>query len=235
MPRSKDPRNYGPFYAKLAELMDRGEPDIKLTFPGKQAVYHRNNFFAYVNAWSHEIKRLQSAKHLTDEQRTIQLDHALRMDDILRQYLALIEDGDEPDTKVLRFVLRGLDIRQTTGIEQLDTMLANSTGHTYEEVQAKLRSAPIPVSSHQHLEALRAEESPVSHFFEGVEIVPIPGLDVNAELEAMDNPPDPEDMTDLIIPSNQATEPSPMEQVFQAADKNRTTEKELTKPSKKST
>ena len=141
MPRSKDPRNYGPFYEKLGELMDRGESDIRLKMPGRLAIYHRNNFYAYINAWKCEIDRIQKSKVIPGERKGLLTEHALRMEDVLRRYLVVINPEANPELEEveLRFVLRGMDERQVHGIAQLDELLAQSTGMTFEEVSRQLQ------------------------------------------------------------------------------------------------
>ena len=133
MPRSKDPRNYGTFYDKLGELMDRGIPEISLTMTPEFAKYHRHNFYAYVNAWKVEAATLHRRKHLTPEQLMAQTEHALRMDDCLRRYLVTIE-GDGLEVQ-LRFILREMDHRQAKFMGELDKLLDQTPGESYEEVK----------------------------------------------------------------------------------------------------
>lgn len=232
MPRSTDPRNYGPFYDKLAELMDRGQQEIKLTMSGRLAIYHRNNFYAYINAWKHKAKSIPGDKAISSEAKPRLLEQAIRTEDILRRYLIVIDP--EPNVELekveLRFILRGMDDRQREGIEQLNKLIAEATE------RGELSSAEIleriQGTSEMHsidMEAMRGKESPVAHLFAGVTVEPDADMtdeEADAILQAL--PPDRTDLTDLIIPSNQAGEKplNLMEEALEAAKKLRAKEKE---------
>ncbi len=233
MPRSKDPRNYGPFYQKLAELMDKGEKDIRLQFTSKVAIYHRNNFYAYINAWKHRAEGIPRSRVIDPDKKEHLLELALRQEDVLRRYLVSINPDPNrndlhPDTLVeLRFVLRELDERAAEGIEQLDTLLARSTGESYDEVLTKLKGSmemrPIDTGK------MRGPDSPVAHFFKGVETqVEEDMTDELADQILKEVPVDRSDLTDLITPNNQAEQkpPSYMEQALKGAEKLRKKEKE---------
>ena len=233
MPRSKDPRNYGPFYQKLAELMDKGEKDIRLQFTSKVAIYHRNNFYAYINAWKHRAEGIPRSKVIEPDKKEHLLELALRQEDILRRYLVSINPDPNrndlhPDTLVeLRFVLRELDERAVEGIEQLDILLARSTGESYDEVLTKLKGSMEmrPVDTGK----MRGPDSPVAHFFKGVETqVEEDMTDELADEILKSVPTDRSDLTDLITPSNQVEQKplSYMEEALKGAEKLRKKEKE---------
>jgi len=213
MPRSTDPRNYGPFYDKLAELMDRGEQEIKLTMPGRLAIYHRNNFYAYINAWKHEAHNVAKRKLLTAEQVMAQTEHAIRMEDVLRKYLVVLTPepaewpaGTNPDVE-LRFIVRGMDERQASLLGQLDTMIEQSSGLTYDEVRDKLTGSPalVPVDGKRIIDEW--EEMSGGH---GITLEELDVSDVTQEdIDALTaDPPVRDDLSDLITESNSPDSPT---------------------------
>ena len=227
MPRSTDPRNYGPFYDKLVELMDRGEQEIKIPMPGRLAIYHRNNFYAYINAWKHEAKSIPTSKTIDPAAKPRLLEQALRIEDVLRKYLVVIDPEPNPELPKteLRFILRGMDERQADYLQHLDALIAASPGLTQDEVIDKLNPTGF-----QAVDAaeLRDKDSPVAHFFSGVKTV----VDEDMTDELADEilhagPPDRTDMSDLITPDNQAEAPAPSykDEALKAAKKLR--DKEL--------
>lgn len=234
MPRSIDPRNYGPFYDKIAELMDKGEQEITLTMPGRLAIYHRNNFYAYVNAWKHKAKSIPTDKTIPNDRREHLLEQALRREDVLRKYLVVVDPDpvankdhmDKADCK-LRFVLRGMDKRQVEGIEQLNVLLAKSKGIDFDEFKELLQPTgelkPIDPSS------LRDRDSPVAHLFSGITTKPDPDMTEEMADEILRGvPTDRTDLTDLITESNQGESKAPnyMEEALKGAEKLREKEKE---------
>ncbi len=231
MPRSKDPRNYGPFYDKLAELMDRGQHEIKLTMSGKLAIYHRNNFYAYINAWKCHGRSIPGNKALTPESKIPMLEYAARREDVMRRYLVVIDPEPNPEleTVELRFILRGMDERQREGIEQLDSMIAKAEERgdlSREEILGKLQGslAMRPVDT----DRMRAD-SPIAHFFAGVKTeVDEDMTDEEADRILKNVPIDRTDMSDLITPSNQGEEQAPdyVEEAMKGAEKLRAKEKE---------
>lgn len=231
MPRSTDPRNYGPFYDKLAEAMDKGKREIKLKMSGRVAIYHRNNFYAYINAWTHKAKSIPGDKCIDPVDKPRLLEHAIRIEDILRRYLVVIDPEPNPELPnvELRFILRGMDERQVEGIEQLDAMLADMAHDdrylSADEFKERLNPAGFNAIDPAKF---RDEVSPVSHFFDGIETkVDEDMTDELAEEILQAAPPDRTDLTDLITPSNQADEPAPnyQDQAFKAANKLREKEK----------
>jgi hypothetical protein len=234
MPRSRDPRNYGQFYEKLALLMDKGERDIRLQFTSKIAIYHRNNFYAYINAWKHRAEGIPRSKVIEAEKKPHLLELAIRREDVLRRYLVRITPDPNhndlhPDTLVeLRFVLRELDERAVEGIEQLDKLLDKATGQSYDEMLSALRRGPAPISNVDIEKKMRAKDSPVAHFFGGVDTkVDDDMTDELADEILHADPPDRTDMTDLITPDNQAAAPTPdyQKEAFEAAEKLREKER----------
>ena len=231
MPRSKDPRNYGPFYDKLAELMDRGQHEIKLTMSGKLAIYHRNNFYAYINAWKCHAKSIPGDKALAPEDKPRMLEYATRREDVMRRYLIVIDPEPNPEleTVQLRFILRGMDERQREGIEQLDLMIAAaeergdlSSDEILQRLQGSMEMRPVDTGK------MRGPDSPVAHFFKGVETqVEEDMTDELADQILKEVPVDRSDLTDLITPNNQAEQkpPSYMEQALKGAEKLRKQEK----------
>lgn len=231
MPRSKDPRNYGPFYDKLAELMDRGQHEIQLTMSGKLAIYHRNNFYAYINAWKCHGKSIPGNKALTPESKIKMLEYAARREDVMRRYLVVIDPEPNPEleTVKLRFILRGMDERQREGIEQLDLMItaAEERGDlSREEILRKLTKVEMQAIDTSKMHEL---DSPIAHFFGGVKTAADEDMtDEEADAILKGAPPDRTDMTDLITPSNQGEQDSPdyMEEAIKGAKKLRAKEKE---------
>ena len=218
MPRSIDPRNYGPFYDKLGELMDRGEQEIKLTMTGRLAIYHRNNFYAYINAWKHKAKSIPTDKTIPDETRPHVLEAAIRREDVLRKYLVVIDPEPNPDLEKveLRFIVRGMDYRQAEPMEQLDALLERSTGLTLEDMKERLHPSGFQAATPQ-------ADSPVAHLFDGVEVAVDPTItDEIADTILHSDPPDPTDLTDLVTPSNQ---PTLREEAMKGAEKLRQTER----------
>ena len=208
VPRSTDPRNYGPFYEKLGLLMDAGENDIKLRMSGRLAVYHRNNFYAYINALKHESVYAYKRKTLDAAEQIDQADRAAYMESVLRRYLVVITpmDPDAEDVE-LRFVIRGMDERQAPGIVQLDELIEQT--HAVERVEqhhkllGQLQHGAMDFKAVAP-EQLRGKASPVAHFFGGVE----PSIDEDMTDELAEeilhgNPHDSTDMSDLIPQSNQ--------------------------------
>ena len=228
MPRSKDPRNYGPFYDKLGELMDRGEQEIKLVMSGRLAIYHRNNFYAYINAWAHKAKSIPTDKTIEQEAKGRLLEQAIRREDVLRKYLIVIDPEPNPELEKveLRFILRGMDERQAEPIKQLDLLIQQSEGLTLEEFKDHLNPTGFkPIDPAK----LRDKASPISHFFDGVEVeVDEDMTDELAEEILHTDPIDRTDMNDLIIPSNQGEPPTPnyQDKALRAAEKLRKKEKE---------
>jgi hypothetical protein len=227
MPRSTDPRNYGPFYEKLVELMDRGEQEIKIPMPGRLAIYHRNNFYAYINAWKHKAKSIPTDKAIDPAARPRLLEQAIRIEDVLRKYLVVIDPEPNPELPhtELRFILRGMDERQANYLEHLDALIAASPGLTQDDVRERLAPAGFQAVDPAKL---RDKDSPVAHFFSGVQTV----VDDDMTDELADEilsavPTDRTDMSDLITPDNQADDPPPnyQEEALKAAKKLR--EKEL--------
>ena len=226
MPRSKDPRNYGPFYEKLAETMDKGKREIKLTMSGRVAIYHRNNFYAYIDAWKHKAKSILGDKTIDPGDRLRLLEQAVRIEDVLRRYLVVIDPEANPELPEveLRFILRGMDERQRDGIKQLDAMLADmAQDDTYlsaDEVQERLNPTKFNAIDPAKL---RDKDSPISHFFGGVKTV----VDEDMTAEEADrilssDPPDRTDLTDLITESNS---PTYRDQALAGANKLRKSEK----------
>ena len=237
MPRSKDPRNYGPFYDKLAELMDRGQHEIKLTMSGKLAIYHRNNFYAYINAWKCHGKSIPGNKALAPESKIKMLEYAARREDVMRRYLVVIDPEPNPEleTVQLRFILRGMDERQREGIEQLDVMIAQAEERgdlSREEILHKLHGsmAMQPVDTAK----MRDTDSPVAHFFGGVKTAADPDMTEEMADEILKGVPvDRTDLSSLITPSNQSepVAPSYAEQAMKDAEKLRAKEKKQSKNS----
>ena len=232
MPRSTDPRNYGPFYDKLAELMDRGQQEIKLTMSGRLAIYHRNNFYAFINAWKHKAKSIPGDKAISSEAKPRLLEQAIRTEDILRRYLIVIDP--EPNAELehveLRFILRGMDERQREGIEQLNALIAKATERgelSSAEILERIQGTPEMRAV--DTAAMRGKESPVAHLFGGVVIEPDPDM-TDAEADAILHglPPDRTDLTDLVTPSNQAGEKplNLMEEALKSSEKLRQKERE---------
>ncbi|MCZ6775240.1 MAG: hypothetical protein O7D34_02145 [Ignavibacteria bacterium] len=226
MPRSKDPRNYGPFYDKLAETMDKGKREIKLTMSGRVAIYHRNNFYAYIDAWKHKAKSIPGDKTIDPSDMPRLLEQAMRIEDVLRRYLVVIDPEANPELPEveLRFILRGMDERQRDGIEQLDAMLADMAQDdrylSADEVKERLSPSEFKAIDPARL---RDKASPVSHFFGGVKTV----VDEDMTEEKADrilsaDPPDRTDLTDLITESNS---PTYREEALKAANKLREKEK----------
>ena len=208
MPRSIDPRNYGPFYDKLAELMDRGEHEIRLTLPLLTAIYHRNNFYAYINAWKHKAQSIPRDKTIPDDRRAHLLEQAIRREDVLRKYLVVIDElPDMLDHVELRFIIRGMDERQVEPIKQLEALLEQSKGLSLEDVKTQL--SPIDYKTIDPA-TLRADDSPIAHFFSGVKTEVDPDMtDELADEILHATPVDPTDMSALITPSNQPEPPAP--------------------------
>lgn len=236
MPRSKDPRNYGPFYEKLSDLMDTGEPDIRLEMSGRMAIYHRNNFYAYINAVKSYTQSIPTSKVLPPKLKPQLLEHWLRKEEVLRKYLVVIDP--QPDNSEqfldspaeLRFVLRGMDERQATLLGQLDKMLAIA-GPSSEELKAQIQQQPA-FTSHTEIEAdMRGPDSPIAHLFEGVDVDTTGMTDEEADRILASDPPDRTDLTDLITEDNQpASIPSnPMEEALKQAEKLRDKEREESK------
>jgi len=210
MPRSTDPRNYGPFYDKLAELMDRGEQEIKLTMPGRLAIYHRNNFYAFINAWKHEAQAIGKRKLLTSEQVMAQTEHAIRMEDVLRKYLVVLTPepslwpaDTNPDVE-LRFIVRGMDERQASVINQLDTLISQSTGLTYDEVKDKMTGTRelVPVDGKKIIDEWEDMTGGHDITLEELDTSTVTQDDIDA-LTA--DPPVKDDLSDLITESNSPT------------------------------
>ena len=236
MPRSTDPRNYGPFYEKLSLLMDAGEQDIKLTMNGRLAIYHRNNFYAYINALKTEQSYAFKRKNLDPAEQLDQSARAAYMEGVLRQYLIIINPDPNKqniaDMDVeLRFIIRGMDERQKPGIEQLDQLIDQT--HAVERVEAHhrlMRQMKHGTVDFKPIvpDSLRTKASPVAHFFGGVKATIDEDMtDELAEEILASAPPDRTDMTDLITQSNQA-EPKRLtlsEEAMKAADKLRDKER----------
>lgn len=229
MPRSTDPRNYGPFYEKLAELMDRGEHEIKIPMSGRLAIYHRNNFYAYINAWKHEAKSIPTNKAIDPAARPRLLEQALRIEDVLRKYLVVIDPEPNPElpNTDLRFILRGMDSRQADYLGHLDALIAASPGLTQDEVKERLSPAAFQAVDPAKL---RDKDSPVAHFFDGVKTeVDKDMTDELADEILHSDPVDRTDMSDLITPDNQATPPTSIDyqkEALKAAEKLRDKERE---------
>ncbi|KKN12394.1 hypothetical protein LCGC14_1017050 [marine sediment metagenome] len=236
MPRSKDPRNYGPFYDKLAELMDRGQHEIQLTMSGKLAIYHRNNFYAYINAWKCHGKSIPGNKALTPESKIKMLEYASRREDVMRRYLVVIDPEPNPEleTVQLRFILRGMDERQREGIEQLDIMIAKAEERgdlSRDEILRRLQGQPMQAVD---TAKMRDADSPVAHFFGGVKTAVDPDMTEEMADEILKGVPiDRTDLTDLITPSIQVDEPTPdyMEEALKSSKKLRAQEKKQSKKS----
>ena len=172
--------------------------------PEKEAIYHRNNFYAFINAWKHEAERVARSKAIPPERKDHLLEHAIRMEDVLRRYICLVEDGE------LRFVLRGLDERQLSGLAQLEQLLAKNTNPTYDEFKEQLRENPTPTGT-----ATRAGADVVAKFKQmtGTEDFHMENLDTSdtteEDIAALSNdPPIRDDLSDLITQDNQADSPT---------------------------
>lgn len=111
MPRSKDPRNYSSFYHNLSILMTAGEEEIELETTGRNAIYLRNNFYAYIRAWAAEADAAMKRKYMAEDERQHRCHEALRNEEILRKYMVVIDPKADPDLEhvKLRFIKRDLD------------------------------------------------------------------------------------------------------------------------------
>lgn len=232
MPRSKDPRNYGPFYEKLAEAMDKGKREIKLTMSGRVAIYHRNNFYAYIDAWKCKAKSIPGDKTIPAEDKPRLLEQAIRIEDTLRRYLIVIDPEPNPELPEveLRFILRGMDERQRDGIEQLDAMLKDMAGDD-KYLSADELSERLNPSAFKAIDTnkMRDQDSPVAHLFSGIKLTA--DEDMTPELAdkiLSTDPVDRTDLTDLITENNQAEPSTPnyQELALKAADKLRDKERE---------
>ena len=213
MPRSKDPRNYGPFYEQLADIMDRGNPDIRLNMSGNLAIYHRHNFYAYINAWKHEAQLIPKRKHLTPEQMQRQLEHAIRMEDVLRKYLVVISpDPQQQDISQLevelRFVHRGMDDRQASVLQQLTAIRESMPpSPNFEELQETLegRMNFTPVDGKAVVDEWEEMAGAQDVTLEDMDTSDVTDEDI-AALTA--DPPVKDDLSDLITEGNQPGSPT---------------------------
>jgi hypothetical protein len=193
--------------------MDLGEPEIQLTMPGKLAIYHRNNFYAYINAWKHEAIRLQKKNvALTDESRMIQLEHAIRMDGALRKYLVVIDPEPNADLQEveLRFIRRDLDERQANYIGELDQMITASrkAGRmSFDEVKERLQATPAiqAVDGKKVIEEWKEMAGGPAVVLEELDTSDTTEEDIQALSK---DPPVRDDLSDLITESNQPGSPT---------------------------
>lgn len=237
MPRSKDPRNYPSFYEDLAIIMDSGEQEIVLDTTGRNAIYIRNNFYAYINAWKHTAETTMRKKALPEEERHQLIDKALRMEEIMRAYLVVIDPEPDPTLEAvkLRFIYRHMDPRHADVAAQLSKIMEETkaldkiTAREAERSQALQRlGGGIPFREID-MGKMRGKDSPVAHFFTGVKTKIAPDMtDALADEILSADPPDRTDLTELITPSNQGDSPTKTytEQAMKAADKLRDKERE---------
>ena len=241
MPRSKDPRNYAQFYRDLAISMDAGVPEISLDTSGRNAIYIRNNFYGFVQACKHEAETITKHKGLPDSEKLQRVETALRMEEVMRGYMVMIDPvlkeqtdqsmADWPKAK-LRFIRRDLDPRHEDLVAQLNTFMDE---HKVLEPVAEPRKIERQITAGAFdFKAvdpgkMRGPDSPVAHFFKGVETqVEEDMTDKLADQILKEVPVDRSDLTDLITPNNQAEQkpPSYMEQALKGAEKLRKKEKE---------
>ena len=209
MPRSKDPRNYGPIYEKLVDLMDKGQDTIELTMGHSEAHAMRHSFYAYINAMKHEAERISKAKHLEPGRQQHLMELWIRKEDVARGYIVFLEKVT-PDQARLRFIRRDLDERFLAVADQLDEMLASNPNPTYDEFKHHQHEG-IPTNPGT---ATRAGRDVVDTFRAMVgDNTKLEDIDTTgttqADIDALSkDPPIRDDLSDLITESNQPASPT---------------------------
>ena len=241
MPRSKDPRNYGKLYDNLTILMDSGQPEIRLKTSGRNAIYIRNNFYALINAWKHTAETIHKHKGLEESYKLQRTEEALHKEEVLRQYLVVIDPRPDPELESveLRFIYRDMDPRVADVADQLESLVDSTDAvdiltarredsRRTKDILEGSSMSMTPVDGRKVIEEWEKLAKPGHVSVEGYDTTGVTEADI-AALSA--DPTDRTDLTDLITDSNQAASiPSnPMEEALKQADKLRDKEREQSK------